>query len=54
MSDEERVDAADRFLDADKDSAAYASAMLWGGRPGQTWFSALAESMRAADEKAGQ
>ena len=40
----------ERFLDEDKDSAAYASAMLWGGRPGKSWFGKLVEQMDAADK----
>lgn len=40
----------ERFLSEDKDSPAYASAMLWGGRPGKGWFSKLVEQMDSADK----
>jgi len=40
----------ERFLDEPKDSHAYASAMLWGGRPGMSWFRKLYDQMKAADK----
>lgn len=40
----------ERFLSEEKDSPAYASAMLWGGRAGKGWFSKLVEQMDAADK----
>lgn len=41
----------ERFLSEEKDSPAYASAMLWGGRPGMSWFRKLYRQMEAADQK---
>ena len=41
-----------RFLDEPDDSPAYASAMLWGGRPGQSWYETLSRQLEAADEAA--
>lgn len=41
----------ERFLSEEKDSPAYASAMLWGGRPGMSWFRKLYSQMEAADQK---
>ena len=41
----------ERFLDEEKDSPAYASAMLWFGRPGRSWFNKLWEQMEARDNE---
>lgn len=41
----------ERFLKEDKDSPAYASAMLWGSSAGKSWFAKLVKQMDAADEK---
>lgn len=40
----------ERFLSEKNDSPAYASAMLWGGRPGMSWFRKLYKQMEAADK----
>lgn len=40
-----------RFLDFPKDSPAYASAMLWFGRPGVSWFASLVSQMDRADKE---
>lgn len=42
----------ERFLNEPKDSPAYASAMLWGGRPGMSWFRKLYKQMESAEKKA--
>jgi len=36
-----------RFLSLPKDSPGYASAMLWGGRPGMRWYAKLVRQMDA-------
>jgi hypothetical protein len=43
----------ERFLDADRETPAYTSAMLWFGRPGMSWFNSLWQQMEAADADAG-
>lgn len=35
----------ERFLDEDADSAAYASAMLWGGAAGRDWYRSVARQL---------
>tara|TARA_R110001592_G_scaffold210521_3_gene462136 strand:+ start:42772 stop:45474 length:2703 start_codon:yes stop_codon:yes gene_type:complete len=37
----------DRFLDEPKDSPAWASAQLWGGRPGKSWAGKLQRALEA-------
>ena len=39
-----------RFLDADPGSAAWASAQLWGGRAGLTWYTSQAERLEREAE----
>ena len=39
----------DRFLDEPKDSPAWTSAQLWGGRPGKSWASKLQRALEAEE-----
>lgn len=41
----------ERFLSENKDSPAYASAQLWGGRAGMAWYRKLGDQIEAADRE---
>lgn len=41
----------ERFLSEPKDSAAYVSALLWGGRPGMSWYRKLSRQLEAKEKK---
>lgn len=41
----------ERFLDEPKDSAAYVSALLWGGRPGMSWYRKLYRQLEAREKQ---
>lgn len=42
-----------RYLDQDPGTPGYASAKLWGGRPGMSWYNKLRRQMTAADDQKG-
>lgn len=41
----------ERFLDEPKDSPAYVSALLWGGRPGMSWYRKLYRQLEAREKR---